>query len=74
MNEVQGKAVALITGSGRPRIGRRIAQALGERGSRIAMHYNSSESQAREVLGEFRDSGIDAEAYQAEGAFLHRRS
>ena len=66
MNEVQDKPVALITGSGRPRIGRRIAQALGERGYRIATHYNSSESQAREVLGEFRDSGIDAEAYQAD--------
>ena len=30
------------------------------------MHYNSSEDGARKVLSEFRDLGIDAEAFQAD--------
>ena len=66
MNKAQDKPVALITGSGRPRIGKRIAQSLGERGYRIAVHYKSSEDGARKVLSEFRDLGIDAEAFHAD--------
>ena len=66
MNIAQDKPVALITGSGRPRIGKRIAQSLGERGYRIAIHYKSSEDGARKVLSEFRDLGIDAEAFHAD--------
>ena len=66
MNENQTQPVALITGSGRPRIGNRIAQALGDRGYRIALHYCSSEGEAQAALHEFRDLGIEAEAFQAD--------
>ena len=66
MNDTMHRPVALITGSGRLRIGNRIARALGERGYGIAMHYNSSEDQARKALEEFRDLGIEAEAFQAD--------
>ena len=66
MNENQTQPVALITGSGRPRIGNRIAQALGERGYRIALHYHHSEEEAQASLHEFRDLGIEAEAFQAD--------
>jgi len=66
MTQTHDSPVALVTGSGRPRIGQRIAQALGEKGYRIAVHYNSYEDQARQVLEEFGNLGIDAEAFQAD--------
>jgi pteridine reductase len=45
--DINGK-VALITGSAK-RIGREIALELGRRGARIAVHYRSSEAEAKEV-------------------------
>jgi pteridine reductase len=60
------KPVALITGSGRPRIGKCIARALGERGYQIALHYNSSEEQARDTVREFEDLGIETMSFQAD--------
>ena len=58
--------VALITGSGRPRIGKCIAQALGERGYQIALHYHSSKQEAQETVREFQNLGIQTEAFQAD--------
>jgi NAD(P)-dependent dehydrogenase (short-subunit alcohol dehydrogenase family) len=46
---IDGK-VALITGSAK-RIGREIALELRRRGARIAAHYRTGESEAREVAG-----------------------
>jgi pteridine reductase len=66
MGKTQRKPVALITGSGRPRIGNRIARALGERGYRIALHYHSSEEEAQAALHQFRELGIEAEAFRAD--------
>src|SRR5207237_4747299 len=47
--DINGK-VALITGSAK-RIGREIALELARRGARIAVHYRSSEAEAKEVAG-----------------------
>jgi NAD(P)-dependent dehydrogenase (short-subunit alcohol dehydrogenase family) len=47
--DINGK-VALITGSAK-RIGREIALELARKGARIAVHYRSSEKEAREVAG-----------------------
>ncbi len=44
--------VALITGSGSPRVGRTIAIWLAERGYRIALHANTSTEQASSVAEE----------------------
>jgi pteridine reductase len=66
MNNSREHPVALITGSGRPRIGREIAADLGQRGYRIALHYHNSESEAQSAVREFRDRGIDCEAYHAD--------
>jgi NAD(P)-dependent dehydrogenase (short-subunit alcohol dehydrogenase family) len=63
MNTTADKPFALITGSGRPRIGKRIARALGERGYRIAVHYNSSEEEAKDTVREFEEFGIATEAF-----------
>jgi NAD(P)-dependent dehydrogenase (short-subunit alcohol dehydrogenase family) len=56
---IQGK-VALITGSAK-RIGRETAIALARRGATIAVHYRSSEQEARETLQAVRSArGNDA--------------
>ena len=66
MNNIPEHPVALITGSGRPRIGREIAASLGQSGYRIALHYHSSQSEAQSAVREFRDRGVDCEAFQAD--------
>jgi pteridine reductase len=57
--------VALVTGAGR-RLGRAIALALGDRGMRLAVHYNASSAGATEVVGVIRAAGGDAHAFQAD--------
>jgi NAD(P)-dependent dehydrogenase (short-subunit alcohol dehydrogenase family) len=52
--DIKGK-VALITGSAK-RIGREIALELARRGARIAVHYRSSEAEAKAVAG--RDDAV----------------
>lgn len=64
MNQMS-QPVALITGSGRPRVGNVIARYLAERRYRIALHYNSSAEEARQSRDELRGCGADCEAYQA---------
>ena len=43
--------VALVTGSGRRRVGWHVAQALAGRGYAIALHYRSSGDEAAETVG-----------------------
>lgn len=57
--------VALITGSGKRRVGNTIAVALADRGFRIALHYNRSAEAARETVDRLADQGADAAAFQA---------
>ncbi len=51
---LQGKAV-LVTGAAR-RVGRSIALALGQRGARVAIHYNKSKADAERLADDLRDS------------------
>lgn len=52
--------VALITGSGAPRVGRAIAWELARAGCRIALHANSSVDQARDAANELTDeTGVE---------------
>ena len=57
--------VALITGSGRRRIGNVVAQHLAQQGYSIALHYHSSAEAAGVAVEEMRGVGIDCEAYRA---------
>lgn len=57
---------ALITGSGRHRIGNVIAKSLAEQHYRIALHYHSSKSEAMETRDALRETGIQCDAYQAD--------
>jgi pteridine reductase len=60
--------VALVTGSGRQRVGNVVARALAERGFAIALHYRHSADSAQMTLRDFRNQGIDCEAFQADVA------
>jgi NAD(P)-dependent dehydrogenase (short-subunit alcohol dehydrogenase family) len=52
--------VALITGSGSPRVGRSIALLLASLGCRLALHANQSTDQANRVALDIRDKyGVD---------------
>lgn len=58
--------VALVTGSGKRRVGAVVADALARRGFDIAVHYRTSESEAAETVAELRALGVEAEAFQAD--------
>ena len=57
--------VALITGSGRRRVGNVVATFLAKRGYSIALHYHSSSAAAQTAVQEIRALGVECEAYQA---------
>ena len=58
--------VALITGSGKRRIGNAVARALAERHYDIALHYNRSAEEARETIANWQQTGVRAAAFQAD--------
>ena len=57
MTSLQG--VALVTGAGAG-LGRACALALGQRGARVAVHYQKSREGAESVAAALAESGIDA--------------
>lgn len=58
--------VALVTGSGAPRVGQAIARTLAARGYRLVVHANRSRHAAAELVEEFRAAGHEALALAAE--------
>ena len=61
--DLAGKAV-LVPGAS-PGIGAAAAKALGRQGCRVAVHYNRSEAEAREVASAIADA--EAEAWTVAG-------
>jgi pteridine reductase len=57
--------VALVTGAGR-RVGQAIALALGAKGMKVAVHYNSSAAGAEETVQQLKDEGTSAIAIQSD--------
>jgi pteridine reductase len=57
--------VALITGSGKRRVGNVVAEALASRGYSIALHYNTSAGDAAESVQFLAKAGVRCEAFQA---------
>jgi pteridine reductase len=58
--------VALVTGSGKRRVGAHVAEALAERGYSLVIHYRASEAEAAEAVQRFRAAGVEAVALQAD--------
>jgi pteridine reductase len=63
---MNSQPVALITGSGKKRVGWHVAEALGQRGYALAIHYRSSQAEAEETVAEFTARGLTATAFRAE--------
>ncbi len=57
---------ALVTGSGKRRVGSYVAEALAGRGYAIAVHYNRSAAEAAETVDRLRSMGARAESFQAD--------
>src|SRR5690242_9361287 len=60
------KRVALVTGSGKKRVGWHVADALAGRGYDVAVHYHTSRDEAAETVEHLRGRGVEVEAYQAD--------
>jgi pteridine reductase len=58
--------VALVTGSGKRRVGWHVAEALAARGYALAVHFRSSAAEAAETVDAFRARGVDAVGLQAD--------
>jgi pteridine reductase len=58
--------VALVTGSGKKRIGAVVADALARRGYSVAVHYRSSAVEAEDTAAELRAHGVEAVPFAAD--------
>lgn len=58
--------VALVTGSGKRRVGWHVADALAERGYSLMLHYRSSAKEAAETETYFRNKGVSVATAQAD--------
>ena len=58
--------VALVTGSGKRRVGRSVAEALAGRGFAVVLHYRTSAADAAEAVDAFQRRGVAALALPAD--------
>jgi pteridine reductase len=58
--------VALVTGSGKKRIGWHVADTLAGQGYAVAVHYRTSAKEAAETAEHLRGRGVEAVALQAD--------
>ena len=58
--------VALVTGSGKRRVGWHVAEALAQRGYALAVHYHHSAAEAADTVQQFQQDGVQAVALQAD--------
>lgn len=66
MNAKLPDKVALITGSGRRRVGNVVARGLARRGYAIGLHYHHSAESARETAADLAAGGTDCAVFQAD--------
>jgi pteridine reductase len=63
---MQSNRVALVTGSGKRRVGSVVADALARRGYAIAVHYRTSAAEAEEAAKALRAHGVDSGTFPAD--------
>jgi pteridine reductase len=61
-----GRKVALVTGSGKRRIGWHVAQALAARGYDLVLHYHTSAAEAQATAAQLQTRGLRALALAAD--------
>src|SRR5688500_867455 len=57
------RKVALVTGSGKRRVGRAVAEALAGRGYAVALHYRTSAADAAAAVADLTGRGVEAAAF-----------
>jgi pteridine reductase len=60
------RQVALVTGSGKRRVGWHVADALARRGYNLAIHYHTSAAEAAETAAGLGALGVEAAAFRAD--------
>ena len=60
------RRVALVTGSGKKRVGAVVAEALARRGFAIAVHYRTSATEAEETAVSLRKHGVEVATLPAD--------
>lgn len=58
--------VALVTGSGKRRVGFHVAEMFAQKGYHVAVHYRTSAAEAQETVAHFRGYGVECEAFAAD--------
>ncbi|OWK38706.1 SDR family NAD(P)-dependent oxidoreductase [Fimbriiglobus ruber] len=58
--------VALVTGSGKKRVGAAVARALAERGYAVAVHYHKSAAEAESTAADLRGLGVKVQTFAAD--------
>ncbi|MEN6458306.1 MAG: SDR family oxidoreductase [Thermoguttaceae bacterium] len=58
--------IALVTGSGKRRVGSAVVRALADRGYAVAIHYHRSKDDAQETVRELQSRGVRAVAFEAD--------
>ena len=58
--------VALVTGSGKRRVGAVVADALARAGYAVAVHYRTSVAESLETVAALRALGVEAEGFRAD--------
>ena len=66
MSEMSRRKVALVTGSGKRRVGSVVAETLAGRGYSLVAHYFQSTEDAAETVDRLRSHGVEASAIQAD--------
>ncbi len=60
------RPVALVTGSGKRRVGWHVAAALAARGYGLVLHYRTSSAEAAESVADFQAQGVEVLPHQAD--------
>jgi pteridine reductase len=63
---MSARQAALVTGSGKRRVGWYIADALARRGYALAIHYRTSAAEAAETVASLAGHGVEVAAFQAD--------
>jgi pteridine reductase len=58
--------VAIVTGSGKRRVGSVVAEALAQRGYAIMVHYRSSATEAAATIEQLKKLGVPAQGFQGD--------